>query len=73
MSRINRHVFASNAMWKMMETVSTKGVSTVISIILARLLLPENYGLVALTDVFVNFSYILVQSGLGTSLVRKKK
>ena len=56
-----------------METISTKGVSTVISIILARLLLPENYGLVALTDAFVSFSYILVQSGLGTSLIRKKE
>ena len=73
MAQVTRRTFATSAIWKMMDTISTKGVSIIISIILARLLLPENYGLVALTDVFVNFSYILVQSGLGTSLIRKKE
>lgn len=73
MNNISKSNFVSSAFWKMLEAFSTKGVSIIISIVLARLLLPENYGIVGITDVLVNFSVILVQSGINTSLIRKEK
>lgn len=73
MTAISKQKFTISAVWKMAESLSTKGVSTIISIILARLLMPEDYGIIALTSVFINFTNILVQSGLHTSLVRKEK
>lgn len=48
------------------------GVQFVVQIILARLLLPEDYGIVALIVVFISISQIFVQSGLGTALVQRK-
>lgn len=70
---MDKQTFASSAIWKIAEALSTKGISLVISIILARILLPQDYGIVTLTAVFINLSTILVQSGLGTALIRKEK
>ncbi len=44
-----------------------------IQIILARLLLPEDYGLIALIVIFIAISQMFVQSGLGTALIQKKQ
>ena len=73
MSNISKKTFVSSAAWKMVESLSTRGVSLLISILLARMLLPEDYGVVALTAIFINLSSSLVTSGLGTALVRKEK
>ncbi len=70
---MDKKTFASSAIWKISEAVSTKGIALIISIVLARILLPEDYGIVTLTAVTINLSTILVQSGLVTSLVRKEK
>ena len=73
MHEINRNEFISSTLWKMLEAFSMKGISVIISIVLARLLLPENYGIVGITGIFISFSTILVQSGINTSLIRKDK
>ena len=70
---IDKQTFASSAIWKITEAISTKGIALVISIVLARLLLPADYGIVALTAVFISLSTIIVQSGLSTALIRKDK
>lgn len=72
MSNINKKTFFTSTVWKLLEILSTKGVSTVISIILARILVPEDYGIVALTTVFINLAGVFVSSGLETSLIQKK-
>lgn len=72
MPEINKNTFVTSAVWKMIESASVKGVSLFISIILARLLVPEDYGIVALTSVFIQFSTMFVQSGLNTALIRQR-
>lgn len=72
MANINKKIFVSSAAWKMVESLSTRGASLLISILLARMLAPEDYGIVALTAIFINLSSSLVTSGLGTALVRKE-
>ncbi len=69
---IKKETFATSAIWKIVEAISTKGVSLVISIILARILFPEDYGIIALTNIFISLSTIIVQSGLSAGLIRKK-
>ena len=69
--KMNKQSFTSSAIWKIVEAFSTKGISLIISIILARILLPEDYGIVTLTAICINLSTILVQSGLGTGLIRQ--
>jgi teichuronic acid exporter len=73
MKQVTRKQFISGTIWKLMETVASAGITTVVSIVLARLLAPKDFGIIALTTIFITFSDILVQSGFTTALIRKKE
>lgn len=62
----------SGLAWKLSERILAQGVSFVVSIILARLLLPEHYGVVAMIIVFIDIANVFVVSGFKTALVQKK-
>lgn len=59
--------------WRFLERCSSQIVSFIVSIVLARLLLPEQYGLIAMTMIFVALSEVFVTSGLGTALIQKSE
>ena len=63
----------SNLMWRFAERFCAQGISFVISIVLARLLKPEDYGTVALTTIFIAILDVFVNCGMGTALVQKKE
>lgn len=62
----------SGVIWKFGERVSAQLVNFIVSIILARLLLPDDYGLIALVTVFITICNKIVVSGFATSLIQKK-
>ncbi len=62
----------SGLIWSFCEKMSAQLVSTVITIILARLLAPEHYGMVAIVTVLITFLNVFVTGGFGTALVQKK-
>ena len=62
----------SGFVWKFAEQLCTKLISFVISVILARLLMPEDYGVIALTSIFITLCDIFVSYGFATSLIQKK-
>ncbi len=68
----SRNVIIGGMIWKMGERVLSQGVSFVISVILARLLVPDDYGLIALVMVFTNLANVFITSGFSTSLIQKK-
>lgn len=55
-----------------MERGGTQGIQFIVQIVLARLLLPEDYGIIALVLVFIAIANVFVQSGLNTALIQKK-
>lgn len=67
----NRSVF-SNFVWRFAERSGAQVVTFVVSIVLARLLMPEDYGTVALVTVFTTIMQVFVDSGLSTALIQKK-
>ena len=69
---ITKRQFAINSAWKILESFSGKGLSMIVSIVLARLLSPSDYGLLALTMIFTNFSDMLIDGGFSTALIRKE-
>lgn len=71
MKEVSKSQFANNAIWKFAETICKKIISLVISTILARLLVPEAYGVVALTTIFITFSDIFILNGFNVALIRK--
>ncbi|MBQ2900585.1 MAG: lipopolysaccharide biosynthesis protein [Agathobacter sp.] len=58
--------------WKFAERVLAQGISFVISLVLARLLSPDDYGMIALVLVFINLAYVFISSGFATALIQNK-
>lgn len=73
MEHVTGRKFANNLIWKLLEQYSAQGITLILSIILARLLDAADYGLLALTMIFINLSGILVRDGFITALVQKKQ
>lgn len=67
----NKRVF-SNFIWRFAERSGAQGVKLVVELVLARLLLPEDYGSVALVAVFITILNVFVDSGLASALIQKK-
>lgn len=65
------HVISS-LLWKFLERAGTQGVQFVIQIVLARILCPEDYGILAVLTAFIALANVFVQSGFNTSLIQKK-
>lgn len=63
---------AKGAVWTLLEKLSTQVVGFVVSMILARLLTPNDYGTVALTGIFFAVAGVLVDGGFGNALIQKK-
>lgn len=61
-----------NFFWRLAERFGAQGVALVVSIILARLLVPEVYGTIALVTVFTQILNVFVDSGFGNALIQKK-
>lgn len=57
--------------WRLLERFAAQGVQMVLTIVLARLLYPSDYGTLSLVMVFIAFANILVQNGLGQALIQK--
>lgn len=62
----------SNFLWRFAERCGAQLVQFLVSIVLARLLMPEAYGTVALITVFILILQVFVDSGLGNALIQKK-
>ncbi len=62
----------SNFIWRFAERVGAQGVRLLVELVLARVLLPDDYGLIALVTVFITILNVFVDSGLGNALIQKK-
>lgn len=62
----------SNFIWRLGERYFAQIVQFIVSIVLARILMPEVYGTVALITVFITILQVFIDSGLGNALIQKK-
>lgn len=70
---VTKSKIISSLFWKLLERSGTQGIQFVVMLILARLVLPEEFGLIVLILTFVTLANVLTQSGLTTALIQKKK
>ena len=68
----NGKKIVSGMVWRFGEKIAAQSVSLIVSIVLARMLMPEDYGIVAIVNIFIAIAEIFVTSGLGTALIQKK-
>lgn len=60
-------------LWNAVETYAGQGIQFLISIIMARLLPPSDYGVIGMTTIFTCVAEALIFAGFPTALIRKKK
>lgn len=58
--------------WSFVEVIGRQGVRFVIGIILARLLLPAQFGLIAMLMIFMAVAQSFLDSGFGAALIQKR-
>lgn len=57
--------------WSSLERFSTAGINFIIGLIIARLLSPKEYGIIAMLSIFMAISQSIIDSGFSNALVRK--
>ena len=68
----NRKNIFSGFVWRFAERSGAQGVAFLVSIVLARILVPEDYGTIALIGVFTAILNVFVDCGLGNALIQKR-
>lgn len=72
MSDLSRKT-AKGAFWSGLDIISRQIISFVINIILARLLFPEDYGILGIVLVFTTIMDVIIDGGFSVALIRKKE
>ena len=72
MAKDDRNSVLINLIWRFSERCGAQFVTFIVSIVLARILAPEDYGKIALITVFITIMQVFVDSGLGLALIQKK-
>ena len=62
----------SSILWRFGERSIAQGISLGVTIVLARLLSPSDFGTIALITVFINILQVFIDSGLGSALIQKQ-
>lgn len=70
-SKVSRNKVVNSLWWKMLERIFSQGINLIVQIILARLLLPADFGSLAIIVAITNYAAIFVQSGLGIAIIQK--
>lgn len=68
----NRTRVLSGMFWKFSERICAQLVSLIVSIVLARILDPDHYGVVSIILVFINIANVFVTTGFSSALIQKK-
>ena len=63
---------AGGLFWSYGERIMAQLVSLIVSIVLARLLDPENYGVISIVMIFITLCDAIVTGGFGNAIVQKK-
>ena len=57
--------------WSFIDNIASSGISFLVGLILARLLTPEEYGVMAMITIFIAVSNSIIDSGFSSALIRK--
>lgn len=71
-SEPSRSSLLSAVFWKLFERGGNTVVQILVQVIMARLLAPEQFGMLSIMLVFVNMGNVIVQSGMNTAIIQAK-
>lgn len=58
--------------WSLLEKYSTQGISTIVTIFMARILTPDEYGLIGMLAIFMALSQVFIDGGFANALIQKQ-
>lgn len=61
----------SGLIWSAIESFATQGITFIVGIVLARVLTPKEFGLIAMVTIFIALSETFINSGFAQALIRK--
>ena len=67
------HKATTGAIWATIDRFSSMIIQFVVNLILARLLLPKDFGIIGMLAIFIAVSQTLIDSGFGSALIQKKQ
>lgn len=67
-----KHRTVKALLWSFIDIIAQRGVQFIIGIVLARLLLPEQFGLIGMLTIFMAVIRTFLDSGFGSALIQKK-
>ena len=62
----------SGLFWKFSENFGSQIINFIITIIIARILMPSDYGTIAIVTVFISIANVFLQTGFSSALIQKK-
>lgn len=68
---LNGARISSSAVWSIAERISTQGVTFIVTLIMARILTPDDFGLIGMLAIFVELGATLCTSGLTHALIKE--
>ena len=60
-------------LWSFLESAGLKGVQFVVGVVLARVLFPEQFGLIGMLAIFMAIAQTFIDSGFGAALIQKRE
>ncbi|KEF38879.1 membrane protein involved in the export of O-antigen and teichoic acid [Schinkia azotoformans MEV2011] len=72
MNNNTRNTVISSLFWKLLERIGVQGIQLIITLVLARMLMPSDYGIIALLSIFITLSNTIVQRGFTSALIQRK-
>ena len=66
------HKAVNGAVWATIDRFSYMGIQFTVNLILARLLLPSDFGIIGMLAIFISVSQTLIDGGFGSALIQKK-
>lgn len=67
-----KHKTVKGFFWSSMESLFSQGMGIIFGVFLARMLSPQEFGLIGMITVFISIAQVFVDSGLSQSLIRKQ-
>lgn len=59
--------------WSLVERLTVQAIRFIVSVFLARLLLPSDFGLIGMIMIFITFASLLVDSGFSSAIIRDRE
>jgi len=68
-----QNLLKKGLIWSFVDNVLLKGITFIVTIVLARILTPNDFGLLGIITIFISLGNAIIEGGMGNSIIRDNK